>query len=146
VAANIYNATFLKIVGHFTYSMLDIVPKDKTGAPIEKLSSALVDADKSQPGIQELKEWQGIIEYVQSFKETHSNGVAQLPEKYKGTLGRIVVLPSWNPAKLLSHPTLPTILTLVLAGVIFCVIIIMITLAMSSKKRKRRRRMSQVIL
>ena len=30
VAANIYNATFLKIVGNFTYSLLEIVPKDKS--------------------------------------------------------------------------------------------------------------------
>ena len=146
VAANIYNATFLKYIGNYTYHLLDIVPKDKKGNAVKRLSTLRVDADKSKPGIQELKEWQGVIDYVQSFKETHGHGVAHLPEKYKGPLGRIVVKPSWNPAKLLSRPALPTVLALVLIGFIFFGIILSITLITSSKKWKRRRRRSQIIL
>jgi 5''-nucleotidase, C-terminal domain. len=146
VAANIYNATFLKYIGNYTYHLLDIVPKDKKGNPVKRLSTLRVDADKSKPGIQELKEWQGVIQYVQSFKDTHGHGVAHLPEKYKGPLGRIVVKPSWNPAKLLSRPALPTVLALVLIGFIFFGIILSITLITSSKKWKRRRRRSQIIL
>jgi 5'-nucleotidase/UDP-sugar diphosphatase len=146
VAANIYNATFLKVVGSYTYHLLDIFPKDKKGNPVKKLSSLRVDADKSKPGIQELKQWQGVIDYVQSFKEAHGDGVAHLPEKYKGTLGRIVAKPSWNPARLISHPTLPTILALVFVGFIFCGIIFSITLIVSRKKRRRKRRRSKIIL
>jgi hypothetical protein len=146
VAANIYSATFLKVVGNYTYHLLDIVPKDKKGNPVKRLSNLRVDADKSKQGIQELKEWQGVIDYVQSFKEAHSHGVAHLPEKYQGTLGRIVAKPSWSPAQLLSRPALPTILALMLIGFIFCGIILTITLIISRKKGERRRRRSQVIL
>jgi 5'-nucleotidase / UDP-sugar diphosphatase len=146
VAANIYNATFLKVVGNYTYHMLDIVPKDKKGNPVKKLSTLRVNADKSKPGIQELKEWQGVIDYVQSFKDTHSHTVAHLPEKYKGPLGRIVAKPSWNPVGLISRPTLPTALALVLIGFIFCGIVLSVTLIISRKKRKRHRRRSKVIL
>jgi 5'-nucleotidase len=146
VAANIYNATFLKVVGDYTYHLLDIVPKDKKGNPVKRLSTLRVDADKSKQGIQELKEWQGVIDYVQSFKETHGDGVAHLPEKYQGKLGRIVAKPSWNPAKLISRPALPTILALVLIGFIFCGIILSITLISPRKKGKRRRRRSKIIL
>jgi 5'-nucleotidase len=137
VAANIYNATFLKVVGNYTYHLLDIAPKDKKGNPVKRLSTLRVDADKSQPGIQELKEWQGVIDYVQSFKETPGQGVAHLPEKYKGPLGRIVAQTSWNPARLISRPALPTILALVFIGFIFCGIILIITLIILRKRRRR---------
>jgi len=43
VAANIYNASFLKMVGKFTYSMLDIVPKDKNGLHVVGADSPLAD-------------------------------------------------------------------------------------------------------
>src|SRR5690606_12283932 len=118
VAANIYNASFLKLVGSFTYSMLDIVPKDKNGRPLAKLSEALVDGNKSLPGIQELKEWQGVIQYVRSFPDTNGNGLPDIPEKYRGKLGRIVEKPSINPVELVSRGTEPTIIFLTAIGLV----------------------------
>ena len=122
VAANIYNATFLKMVGKFTYSLLDIVPKDKNGAPIEKLTSALIDGDKSQTGMQEIKQWQGVMQYVGSFPDTDGNGIPDIPEKYKGKLGRIVETPSLNPINLVSRAAAPTLI--VLAGIVIVVLLI----------------------
>lgn len=139
VAANIYNATFLKIVGKFTYSMLDIAPKDKSGAPIEKLSAALVDADKSLPGIQEIKEWQGVIKYVRSFPDINDNGLPDIPEKYKGKLGRIVEQPSYSPVSLVSRGTTPTIVLLVIFGVVLSLIIVMIAVIRARRKAKKSR-------
>ena len=145
VAANIYNATFLKAVGSYTNHLLDIFPKDKKGNPIKKLSNLRVDANKSKSGIQELKQWQVVMEYVQSFKETDDPGVANLPEKYKVKLGRIVAKPSWNPARILSHPGLPTILALGFIGFIFCGILVIIILIKSGKKRRKRRKSSVIL-
>ncbi len=122
VAANIYNATFLKIVGKFTYSMLDIAPKDKSGAPIEKLSAVLVDRDKSKPGVQELKEWQGVIDYVKSFKDTDGNGLPEVPQKYSGKLGRIAEKPSWNPVNLVSRAEKPTLIVVAGLGIVILLI------------------------
>ncbi len=102
VAANIYNATFMKIVGKFTFGFLEIIPKDKNGKTIEKLVDYRVDVDKTTPGIQELKEWVGLLDYMRSFPDTNGNGIPDIPEKYKGPLGRIVSEASWNPVKLLS--------------------------------------------
>lgn len=123
VAANIYNATFLKNVGRFTYSLLEIVPKDKNGKPVEKLSAALVDGDPSLPGIQELKEWEGVLQYVQSFPDTNGNGIPDFPAKYSGKLGRIVEKPSCNPVHLFSRPATPTIIVLAAAGVVLLLIV-----------------------
>jgi 5'-nucleotidase/UDP-sugar diphosphatase len=113
-AANIYNATFLKIVGRFTWNILDIVPKDVNGAPISDLKQARVDADKDRPGIQELKEWVGVIEYFRSFGAEQAGVIPSVPSKYKGPLGRVVVEPSWNPVHLLKRGNYLTYLALAL--------------------------------
>jgi 5'-nucleotidase len=111
-AANIYNATFLKIVGRFTWNILNIVPKDREGLPIQDLKAARVDADPHQPGIQELKEWVGFMDYLRSF---HGDGpalIASMPPKYSEPLGRVVVEASWNPVKLLRRANYLTCLAL----------------------------------
>lgn len=133
-AANIYNATFLKLVGSFTYSMLDIAPKDKNGAVIENLPAALVDGDKSRPGIQELKEWLGVIQYVRSFPDNDGDGIPDIPEKYRGKLGRIVEKPTWNPLALVSRAAAPTRMALAGMGIILLLMIA----ALAGIKLKRR--------
>jgi 5'-nucleotidase/UDP-sugar diphosphatase len=108
IATNIYNAAFLKIIGRYTYQILKIVPKDRKGSPIDDLTASRVDADKSQPGIQELKEWIGVMEYIRSFPDTNGDGVPEVPEKYRGQLGRIVGQASYHPVSLLWRGTMVT--------------------------------------
>ena len=138
-AANIYNATFLKMVGKFTYSLLDIVPKDKYGAPIEKLSTAVIDGDKSRPGVQELKEWEGVMDYVRSFPDTNGNGLPDMPEKYKGKLGRIVENPSWNPAHLVSRATTPTLIALAALALVVLLIVAIAAVVMRRKTKEEKK-------
>jgi len=108
ITTNIYNATFLKIIGKYTHQILNIIPKDLDGNPIDDLSASRVDADKNQPGIQELKEWIGVIEYMRSFPDTSGDGSPDVPAKYRGQLGRIISQASWNPVSLLSRGTMVT--------------------------------------
>ena len=108
VVANYYNSAFLKLIGGFTFHILDIVPKDREGRPIEELASARVDADKAAPGIQELKEWVGLMEYVRRFPDLNGDGIPDIPAKYAGPLGRIVPEPSYGLGALLSSPGLTT--------------------------------------
>jgi 5'-nucleotidase len=108
MAANIYNAAFIKLVGKFTYQMLNIIPKDRKGAPVADLAVLRVDADKNQAGIQELKEWIGVIEYIKSFPDSNGDGLPDIPDKYQGKLGRIVRKDSFNPISLLSRGTMLT--------------------------------------
>ena len=102
VVANYYNSAFLKLIGGFTFHILDIVPKDREGRPIQDLADARVDADPARPGIQELKEWVGLLEYAQSFPDADGDGVPEIPARYSGPEGRIVRAPSLNPVALLA--------------------------------------------
>jgi 5'-nucleotidase len=111
VAADIYNATFLKVVGNFTRHIQDIVPKDRQGNPIENLKAVRVDADRQADGIQELKEWQGVLAYIRSFDDTTGDGIADIPNNYQGPLKRNVIRASWNPYHLLKDGSKVTWIT-----------------------------------
>jgi 5''-nucleotidase/2'',3''-cyclic phosphodiesterase and related esterases len=137
VAANIYNATFLKVVGNYTYHFLDIVPKDKSGNSVSDLTTLRVDSDKATPGIQELKEWQGTIQYVQTFRDTAGDGLPTMPDRYKGKQGRIMVKPSWSPVDLISRAALPTTIAIVIVGVILIIIISGIALIYKRRQTKK---------
>lgn len=108
VTANFYNATFLDIIGGFTMDILKIVPKDRNGNPVKDLAQARVDADPNRPGIQEAKQWVGLINYVRSFRDRGATGYPEVPAGYKGKQGRIVSEPSLNPVSLLKGGTYMT--------------------------------------
>ncbi len=101
VAANIYNTAFLKIVGDYTFGILNIIPKDRSGRAINDLAEARVDADKTRAGIQEVKEWKGLIEYVMTFEDSNGDGLPEIPERYRYKQGRIMKEASLNPISLL---------------------------------------------
>ena len=103
VAVNIYNATLLSLVKKFTKGILEITPKDKEGNPIGDLKLARVDKDKNQPGVQELKEWLGIMKFLQSFPDKDGDGISDVPDKYRTPQGRIIKASSWNPVNLMSR-------------------------------------------
>lgn len=102
VASNIYEAAFLKLIGSFTYNILEIIPKDRNGKPLENLSDFRIDADKVKLGVQELKEWVAVMDYVRSFKDRTGDGFPDIPEEYREKQGRIIIESSLNPVKLLS--------------------------------------------
>ena len=108
IGADIYNATFLKVIGNFTWHVLDIVPKNRDGNPIDDLKTMRLDSDKQKPGIQELKEWKAVMEYIKSFPDTDGDGLPNVPDKYRNKLGGNVIEASLNPYKLLKRGTYVT--------------------------------------
>jgi 5'-nucleotidase/UDP-sugar diphosphatase len=140
ITANLYNATFLKIVGSYTYHVLDIVPKDREGKPITDLVTARLDADRSTPGIQEQKSWVGLMEYVRTFPDTDGDGVPDMPAKYLAKLGRNLREPSWSPASLVSHASWVTWAVIGVAAVALLIVILLIVLIVKIVRRIRRRR------
>ncbi|MDH7553654.1 MAG: bifunctional UDP-sugar hydrolase/5'-nucleotidase [Spirochaetota bacterium] len=135
IAADIYNATFLKIIGNFTWHILDIVPKWRDGKPIEKLTEARVDADKRKPGIQEAKEWIGVIEYIRSFKDEDGDGTPDIPAMYQGKLGRIVVEASLNPYHLLKRGTKVTWIGFIIFLIVVAIVTVVVVVVIKRFKR-----------
>jgi len=105
IAGNFYSTSFLKVIGSFTWDILKIVPKDRDGKAIKDLLEYRVDMDRNKPGIQEMKEWIGLMEYVKTFRDTDGDGIGEVPGLYRGKLGRIVKHASLNPVSLLSRGT-----------------------------------------
>jgi len=137
IATNIYNAAFLKIIGKYTYQILNVIPKDLNGNPIDDLTAARVDADKNQSGVQELKEWIGVMEYIKSFPDTSGDGIPDVPEKYRGKLGRIVVQASWNPVSLLSKGTMVT--WGAFSAIVICLLLLALIAGYGVRVARRRR-------
>jgi len=101
IAANIYNATFLKIIGRFTSGILTIVPKDRDGKAIDDLNGAVIDRDRNARGIQGLREWAGLMAFMKAFPDLDRDGIPDVPEYYREARGRITAEPSWCPWNLL---------------------------------------------
>jgi 5'-nucleotidase len=137
VVANYYNASFLKIIGSYTKNVLRIVPKDRAGRPIEDLAAARIDADPDRPGVQELKEWVALFEYVRTFRDEDGDGLAEIPARYRGPEGRIVARPSLSPVALLRRGNW---LTWIAFGAVVVVLAFIFLVSTKIVRRLRRRR------
>jgi len=138
VVSNIYNATFLKVIGSFTNNILTIVPKNKSGNPIEDLATARVDGDKNKDGIQEIKDWTALMGYVQSFEDKDGDGIPEIPEKYRHTEGRQTKENSLNPYKLLAGGNYLTWIAFscIIFVLVLAILIIYVPIRILKKKRK----------
>jgi 5'-nucleotidase/UDP-sugar diphosphatase len=137
VVSNIYNATFLKIIGSFTNNILTIVPKDRDGKPIDDLTSARVDGDKNKEGIQEVKDWTALMEYVQIFEDKDGDGIPEIPEKYRNTEGRQTWEASLNPVKLLKGGNYLTwaAFGIIIFALVFGILIVYVPIRIIKKRR-----------
>ena len=138
VTADIYNSTFLKIIGGYTYNILEIIPKDKNGTPIESLSSAVIDGDRNQEGIQELKEWKAPFEYLGSFEDADNDGIPKFPAKYSKKLGRIIAEPSLNPVNLVRNGTWVTWAAVGVLVFGLCIVLALLWFILKKFKGKRK--------
>ncbi len=118
VAADIYNAGFLKVIGGYTHGFLEIVPKNAQGQPLADLTEALMDADPAVEGIQEVKEWKAVLEYLKSFSDRDGNELPDVPDRYRAPTGRIQSQPTWHPWHLVRNPAWHTRAAALLASAI----------------------------
>lgn len=105
VCASYMTAAMLNKMGSISYGIISATPKDKSGRPIRDLTQALVDADPRRSGIQELKEWVTLADYLAAQPDLDGNGIADLPAKYRQPEGRYQAVPSWNPVNLFREAT-----------------------------------------
>jgi len=96
IAVNYYVAQFIAVVGDYTYGILSIDPKDANGDSYmdeiihpDGLDEARVDIDPITPGVQELQQWKGFMDYLANFDDTGTNEIPDIPDRYSGPTGRI---------------------------------------------------------
>ena len=120
VVTDLYTGQMLGSVMKMSYGLLSLEPKDRDGNPIENLEDqAIMEGDR------ELKAWDAIARYMQSFEDTDGDGIANVPEYYETTHGRKVVEDSRNIIDLVKQPNK---FSAMIAGIclIFIVIIVLV--------------------
>ncbi len=80
----------LNTVSAATGGQLEVVPKAADCATVIDPTINFVDADPSADGVQELKDWQALLQFVSGFPDTNGNGIPDVPASYGTTQGRIV--------------------------------------------------------
>lgn len=136
VVAGLYSAQMLSIVGEKSFGLLSIVPKTKEGLPVTDFEAQII---KEQNGgsSNELKEWEAIAKYLQSF--TKKDGIAQVPSYYNEKQGRKIVNEQKSLSALLAKPNK---FTLTAYGIVLIILLLLILLVRFIIVRMRRRKQS----
>ena len=105
IGTNSYIYESINLIGEISKGVLSVIPKHVDGRPIENINDALLDFSKTEPGIQEVKEWSSLFELTQSFPDLNGNGFPDFPEFYKEGEVRQIKTASWNPILMYSNAT-----------------------------------------
>ena len=134
VVTDLYTGQMLGSVMKMSYGLLSLEPKDKDGNPIENLEDQAV-----MEGNKELKAWDAIARYMQSFDDTDGDGIANVPEYYASLHDRKVVDNSKNIISLIKNPNKFTAI-IVSVTLIIIVIIVLVTVLIRKVVRKIRKK------
>lgn len=88
-----YVAGLLGAVQKLTENLLQVTAKDSDCVTPVDPTTRFVDADPTTAGVQELKHWQAVLEYVSKLPDADGDGVPDVPAAYATPQGRIVVQP-----------------------------------------------------
>ena len=134
VVTDLYTGQMLGSVMKMSYGLLSLEPKDKDGKLIENLEDqAIMEGDR------ELKAWDAIARYMQSFDDTDGDGIANVSEYYATTHGRKVVDDSKNIISLIKNPNKFTAI-IVSVTLIIIVMIVLVTVLIRKVVRKIRKK------
>jgi 5'-nucleotidase len=83
ITANSYMLEFIGIIKKMSFGLINVVPKDVSGAVVADMKNAVIDMDTKKDGLQEGKEWLALMEMISSMKDTNGNGIPDIDKKYK---------------------------------------------------------------
>ena len=101
IAATSYVGSFTWLVPELTKGLLDLVPKDAEGRPLARIEDAIVDQDPARDGVQEVKEWQALLDHIRRLPDVDGDGLADIPSTGAAAEARMLRVPSLQPAELL---------------------------------------------
>ncbi|MBQ2902547.1 MAG: bifunctional metallophosphatase/5'-nucleotidase [Agathobacter sp.] len=130
VVTDFYSSQMLGGVTDMSYGLLSLIPKFKDGTPIERYEDAVIKVDGK-----ELKAWQAIAQYMESFADTNGDGVPNVPQVYATKEGRKVVEDSTNIMDLIKNPNM---FTYIIIGVVAVLIVLLVLLYLGFRKISRK--------
>lgn len=136
LVSDLYSARLIGSVTDLSFGLLSIVPKDANGTPLDGFSDAIIKTEG-----RELKAWEAIAGYMESFEDTDGNGIPNVPERYAKEEGRKVVEDSKKIGDLLKSPNQFFFLIIgLVALLLFIVILIIILIVVVVRKIGRRKK------
>ena len=135
VVTDLYTGQMLGSVMKMSYGLLSLEPKDKDGNPIEHLEDhAVMEGDK------ELKAWDAIARYMQSFDDADGDGIANVSEYYATTHDRKVVDDSKNILDLVKKPNKFTAIIVCIGLIIIIIIVLVVSLIRKIVRKSRKKK------
>ncbi len=90
VAVDSYVASLMNILGGLTFDAIVIAPKRADGTLVEDTSTLAFDKDPATDGVQEVKLWEALVTYAESFEDVDGDGIPDLGDRYLAPEGRII--------------------------------------------------------
>ena len=135
VVTDLYTGQMLGSVMKMSYGLLSLEPKDKDGNPIENLEDHAV-----MEGNKELKAWDAIARYMQSFDDADGDGIANVSEYYATIHDRKVVDDSKNILDLVKKPNKFTAIIVCIGLIIIIIIVLIINLIRRIVRKSRKKK------
>lgn len=132
VVADLYSGQMLSAVTDASHGILSIVPKYEDGTPIEDFEDVIITENGK-----ELKAWEAIAGYMESFEDSDGDGIADVPEEYRKPQGRKVVEDSKDIGDLVKNPNKYTAIIIGTVVAVIVVIVLIILLIRKLVKRKK---------
>lgn len=104
VCVDHYTAVMIGSLSDLSFGVVRVTPRTADGSPLTDLHDVMVDADAGTPGIQELKEWRALVQYLRSFPVAPGSTIPEIPVLYRGMRGWYAEEPSWDPCAILRAP------------------------------------------
>lgn len=135
VVADLYSGQMLSAVTDMSHGLLSLVPKYADGTPIEDFEDVIV-----MEGDHELKAWDSIARYMQSFEDTDGDGIANVPSYYSQMHDRKVVDESRSLGDLVKSPNKYAAMIIAVILIVIILVVLLIVLVVKLIKRIRRRK------
>lgn len=132
VVADLYSGQMLSAVTDASHGILSIVPKYEDGTPIEDFEDVIITENGK-----ELKAWEAIAGYMESFEDSNGDGIADVPEEYRKPQGRKVVEDSKDIGDLVKNPNK---YTAIIIGAVVAVIVIIVLIILLIRKLVKRKK------